>query len=302
MKMNSNIDSKRRIQFNIEFQKLKIAYNNVFSFCYKFFIVDRINNVWTTYRCQNSIKHLLEILFVEFDDVKRFVQIHIIDFIQFFLKRRIKSNIDDNILNEIVLFRLQRLFKKMNFYIKNLKTCVERIKKFDQFEIKIHLKQNDFSRREKKTMNKFTFDEIVIVIVMFDDQNDEKSVNKNILIQIQNFILFYIIFYWKSCYMFLRYSLIFFKTNKTETTISLSKNIKDTSIYWFEKTIQMFCFVMNWFLKRLRFFHEKNNFCIKIMMMCASKIKCKNWIMMISISALKKIIQKKIIQKKLYRF
>ena len=105
-----------------------------------------------------------------------------------------KSNIDDNILNEIVLFRLQRLFKKINFYVKNLKTCVESIKKSDQFKIKLYLKQNDFNRREKKTMNKFTFDEIVIVIVMFDDRNDEKLINKNILIQIQNENLIFIFY------------------------------------------------------------------------------------------------------------
>ena len=42
-----------------------------------------------------------------------------------------KSDIDDDVLNDIVLFRLQRLFKKINFYVKNLKTCVERIKKSD---------------------------------------------------------------------------------------------------------------------------------------------------------------------------
>ena len=58
----------------------------------------------------------------------------------------------------------------------------------------MHLKQNDFSRREKKTMNKFTFDEIVIVIVMLDDQSDEKSINKNILIQIQNENLIFIFY------------------------------------------------------------------------------------------------------------
>ena len=138
------------------------------------------------YRCQNFIKHLFNVFFVKFDDVKRFVQIHIIDFIQEILKRRMKSNIDDNILNEIVLFRLQRLFKKINFYVKNLKTYAKQIKKIDNFEIKMYLKQNEFDRREKKTMNKFTFDEIVVVIIMFNNQNDEKSINKNILIQIQN--------------------------------------------------------------------------------------------------------------------
>ena len=67
-----------------------------------------------------------------------------------------------------------------------MKTCAKRIKKIDNFEIKMHLKQNEFDRREKKTMNKFTFDEIVVVIIIFNDQNDEKSINKNILIQIQN--------------------------------------------------------------------------------------------------------------------
>ena len=208
IKINSNTNLKRKTQLNIEFQKLKIAYNNVLSFCNEFFTIDRINNIWTTYRCQNSIKHLLEILFVELDDVKRFAQIHSIDFIQKTLKRRMKSNIDDDVLNEIILFRLQRLFKKINLYCKNLKTCAKRIKKSDQFEIKIHLKQNDFSRREKNTMNKSTFDEIAIVIIMLDDQNDENSINRNILIQVQNENLIFI-FYWQSCYMFLRYSLIF---------------------------------------------------------------------------------------------
>ena len=72
--------------------------------------------------------------------------------------------------------------KKINFYFKNLKTCAKRIKKSDQSEIKIYLKQNDFNRREKNTMNKSMFDEIVIVIIMFDDQSDENSINKNILI------------------------------------------------------------------------------------------------------------------------
>ena len=105
-----------------------------------------------------------------------------------------KSNIDDNVLNEIVLLRLQRLFKKINFYFKNLKTCAKRIKKSNQFEINFHLKQNDFNRREKNTMNKSMFNEIAIVIIMFDDQNDENSINKNILIQIQNENLIFIFY------------------------------------------------------------------------------------------------------------
>ena len=45
IKMNSNTNMKRKIQLNIEFQELKIAYNNVFSFCNEFFTIDRINSV-----------------------------------------------------------------------------------------------------------------------------------------------------------------------------------------------------------------------------------------------------------------
>ena len=117
-----NFRSKRKIRFSIEFHNLIVIYNNVLFFCSEFFTIDKIYNVWTIYRCQNSIKHLLDTLFAEFDDVTRFVQIHIIDSIQKILKRRMKSNTDDDILNEIVLFRLQRLFKKINFYVKDLKT------------------------------------------------------------------------------------------------------------------------------------------------------------------------------------
>ena len=203
-----NSRSKRKIRLSIEFHSLIVIYNNVFFFCSEFFTIDKIHSVWTIYRCQNSIKHLLDALFAEFDDVTRFAQIHIIDSTQKILKRRMKSNTDDDVLNEIVLLRLQRLFKKVNFYVKDLKTCAKRIKKTDELEVKMHLKQNDFNRRERNTMNKFIFDEIVVVIIMSNNQNDEKSINKNILMQTQNENLISI-FYWQSCYMFLRYSLIF---------------------------------------------------------------------------------------------
>ena len=73
---------------------------------------------------------MFNVLFPKFDNVTRFAQIYIIGFIQETLKRRMNSNIDDDVLNEIVLFRLQRLFKKNQFLCQKLENMRETKQKF----------------------------------------------------------------------------------------------------------------------------------------------------------------------------
>ena len=118
-----------------------------------------------------------------------------------------------------------------------------------------------------------------------------KIINKNILIQIQNENLIFI-FYWQSCYISLRYSLIFFWNEQNWNKNIVSKNIKIIFNYWLERMNQMLYHDINWQFKHLRFFHEKNNFCIKILTMNVNKINWKTLMTIISMLVLKKKIKK----------
>ena len=71
------------------------------------------------------------------------------------------------------------------------------------------MKQNDLNRMTKEIHNKFISEEIVAVIMISKNLKSDQSIKRDILIQnIEDDDLMFI-FYWQSCYMSLRYSLIF---------------------------------------------------------------------------------------------
>ena len=82
---------------------------------------------------------------------------------------------------------------KYNSYVQSFKNCNDRLKN-DDFEIKIVLKQHDFKRMLKETHNKFIFEKVVVVLSVFEMFDSNKSIEKNIVMQIydDNFIrMFY---------------------------------------------------------------------------------------------------------------
>ena len=93
------------------------------------------------------------------------------------------KNVDNNILHRKIFFQLQRLFKKINFYVDFLKTCKNRFLKNLNPNIKVYLKQHNLNKQNKDIYNKFTFNEIVIIIIFFDNISDNRIIKRNILIQ-----------------------------------------------------------------------------------------------------------------------
>ena len=167
------------------------------------------HNVFNTFRCMNDIKHLLESLLSNLDDNFKFCQIYYNNSSQKQLKRCLNDDIDDNTLKDEILRMLQRLMKNINSYAKTFKSCDQRIQKNFHFMIKIQLKQNELNRLIKEIHNKSISNEMIVVIIMFENLKRNQSIEQDFLIQnIDDDLLS--ILYWQSCYMSLRYFLIFF--------------------------------------------------------------------------------------------
>ena len=128
----------------------------------------------------NSIHHMLSVFFVDSNDRRRFCQIYSFDFSQKILLKRM---IHDEQLFEKKFHTLQILMIKYNSYVQSFKNCDDCLKN-DDFEIQIVLKQHDFKRMLKKTHNKFIFDEIAVILNVSKMSNLDKSIEKNIVMQI----------------------------------------------------------------------------------------------------------------------
>ena len=129
-----------------------------------------------------KVKHLLNELMIFENELIKFCQIHQIDVIQKILKRRMNENVDDNELHREIFFQLQRLLKKINSYVAFLKTCENRFLKNFNFQTRVHLKQHDFNKQKKNIHNKSTFNEIVVIMILFDNMKDNDIIKRNILI------------------------------------------------------------------------------------------------------------------------
>ena len=81
---------------------------------------------------------------------------------------------------------MTRLIKNVNFYVETYKTCNDRFCNEFNFQIRFVLKQNEFDRLNKNIYNKFTFDEIVAFIILFEIINSNHVLKRNIVIQKQN--------------------------------------------------------------------------------------------------------------------
>ena len=92
------------------------------------------------------------------------------------------ENVDNNILHRKTFFQLQRLLKKINFYIDFLKTCKNRFLKNFNLDIKIYLKQYNFNKQNKGIYNKFTFSKVAVIIIFFNDMSDNQAIEQDILI------------------------------------------------------------------------------------------------------------------------
>ena len=123
---------------------------------------------------------MLSVFFVDSNDRRRFCQIYSFDFSQKILLKRL---IHDEQLFEKKFHELQNLMIKYNSYVQSFKNCNNRLKN-DDFEIKIVLKQHDFKRMLKNTHNKLIFEKIVVVLSVFEMFDSNKSIEKNIVMQI----------------------------------------------------------------------------------------------------------------------
>ena len=166
---SNNSTKKVRTKINKEFQNLIVIYNNVLFFCNEIVKINYKHNVFNTFRCMNDIKYLFESLLSYLDDNFKFCQIYHNDSSQEQLKRRLNDDIDDNVLKDEILRMLQRLMKNINSYAKTFKSCDQRIQENSHLMIKIQLKQNELNRLIKETHNKFTSNEMIVVIIMFEN-------------------------------------------------------------------------------------------------------------------------------------
>ena len=123
-----------------------MIYNNVFFFCNKSTKINYKNNIFSTFRCMSNVKYLIDILFLNRDNLNKFCQIYYIDSTQKQLKRRIIDNTRDNTLDVDVLLILQRLIKNINLYAKTFKLYEERFRENSNLNVKIFLKQIDLRR------------------------------------------------------------------------------------------------------------------------------------------------------------
>ena len=119
-----------------------------------------------------------------------------------------KNDVDDNVLNRQTLRQLQRLMRKINFYVQAYKVVDQRILNFEHSLVEFQLKQHDLNRQRKDTHNKFIFHEVATVMILLDNDVFDRAIERDILIQSINDD-FLRVLYWQSCYMILRYSLIF---------------------------------------------------------------------------------------------
>ena len=130
-----------------------------------------------------DVKHTLNSVMTNEENRSKFCQIYQIDQSQKTLDRRMKNDIDDHILNRQTLRQLQRLMRKINFYVQAYKVVDQRILNFEHFLVEFQSKQHDFSRQRKDTHNKFIFHEVATVIILFDNDVFDRAIERDILIQ-----------------------------------------------------------------------------------------------------------------------
>ena len=94
-------------------------------------------------------------------------------------------NLNEN-LKQKKLLLLTRLIKNVNFYVETYKTCDDRFRDEFNSQTRFALKQNEFDRLSKSIHNKFTFDEIVVFIILLEIMNSNHVLKRNIVIQKQS--------------------------------------------------------------------------------------------------------------------
>ena len=94
-----------------------------------------------------------------------------------------KNDVDDNVLNRQTLRQLQRLMRKVNFYVQAYKVVDQRILNFEHSLVEFQLKQHDLNRQRKDTHNKFIFHEVTAVMILLDNDAFDRAIERDILIQ-----------------------------------------------------------------------------------------------------------------------
>lgn len=201
-------DVMTRTKASRDFQELIISYNNVLSFCSELAAIDYKNSGWATFRSMGGVKHMLGSLMAPEGELAKFCQIHQIDASQEALERRMDDDVGGSGLHRETLLQLQRLLKKINPYVDSLKTCGDRFLENPNPDTRVHLKQHDPSRQNKGTHNKPTSSEVAAIMILPDDMSGDRVIERDILVQSIHGGMISIPF-WQSCYMPLRYPLIY---------------------------------------------------------------------------------------------
>lgn len=116
--------------------------------------------------------------------------------------------IGSDTLNESHLLLLQRLIKDVNPYAQAYRNCSERLQAEPNPQARVELKQHDPNKANKGTHNRPSSSGPAAVIVLPENLDMKKPIDRDILVQHQNGGLI-LIPYWQSCYMPLRYPLTY---------------------------------------------------------------------------------------------
>ena len=97
---------KHRTKINRKFQKLIVNYNNALFFCSEIVNVNFKHSDWVTFRVMRDVQYTLDSIITNEENRSKFCQIYQIDQSQETLDRRMKNDVDDNVLNRQILCQL----------------------------------------------------------------------------------------------------------------------------------------------------------------------------------------------------
>ena len=189
-----------------QFRKSILAYNNAMAWASEG--VDTVDYRVGHYnfRMQGSVRHMIGPLIPRDGEDPKFAMIYCIDGSQDQVDARMLHN---NELHRQTIHRLQSELRLCNPFASALKTSLERIQSHPKpSQTRLILKQCDPRRSERGTHNKPKASEVATVVSGLDDLNGTAAVERNIVVETAGGALQRIP-YWHSCYMPLRYPLIF---------------------------------------------------------------------------------------------
>ena len=158
------------------------------------------------FRMQGQMRHCIGPLIPREGEDPKFAMICCVNSSQEQLDYRLLRN---SHLHRDTLHGLQSALNTCNPFANALQTCLERQQQHPHpYQARLILKQMEPRRLERGTHNRPTANEVATVVSGLDDLNGTNHVERNIVVETRDGALQRIP-YWHSCYMPLRYPLIF---------------------------------------------------------------------------------------------